>query len=94
MKELLLYGGILLSPDYSCIRSRSRRRWVGWMGGLNSASHGGAEGAKEKKWETMTTTTARLFIRLPHRVETAGSRRTLPTSQRPNNNATKALVSQ
>jgi uncharacterized metal-binding protein len=29
MKELLLYGGFLLSPDYSCIRSRRRRRWVG-----------------------------------------------------------------
>lgn len=63
----------------------------GWVGGLNSANHEGAEGAKEKKWET-TMTTVRLFIRLPHRVETAGSRRTLPTSQRPNNNA--ALVSQ
>ncbi|EFX83445.1 hypothetical protein DAPPUDRAFT_100671 [Daphnia pulex] len=34
-------------------------------------------------------TTARPFIRLPHRVETAGSRRTLPTSQRPNNKATR-----
>jgi hypothetical protein len=64
----------------------------GLVGGLNSASHEGAEGAKEKKWETTMTTTVRLFIRLPHRVETAGSRRTLPTSQRPNNNA--ALVSQ